>query len=78
MKVKPYLLHQEGNNTTDLDVVMSTDRYNNIQLSVAEVEKINSLFEGVSNRTVPISFVYTSKEYNEAKEVIAQVQRIAC
>ena len=65
-----------GNNTTDLDVVMSTDRYSDIQLSVAEVEKIHSLFEGVSNRTVPISFAYTSKELMKLEKLLHRYKEL--
>jgi len=40
---------------------MTTDRFIDDYLSIAEVEKINSLFEGVSNY-LRISFVNTSDE----------------
>ena len=56
----PFILG--GNETADLDVAMNTDMFTDDHLSIAEVKKIHNLFEGVSNKTIPISYVYTSEE----------------
>jgi len=61
----PFIL--EGNETADLDVAMNTV---NDHLSITEVEKIHNLFEGLSNKTIPISSVYTSKELMKLENLL--------
>jgi len=81
----PFILG--GNETTDLDVAMNTDIFTDDHLSnvsIAEVEKIHNLFEGVSNKTIPISYAYTSEELmklenllNRYKQSLAEKSPIA-
>jgi len=59
----PFIL--EGNETADLDVAMNTDIFTNDHLSIAEVEKIQNLFDGVS-----ISSVYTSEELMKLEKLL--------
>ena len=40
------------------------------QLSVAEMQKIHSLFDEVSNKTVPISFIYNSQELMKLEKLL--------
>ena len=62
-----------GDETTDLDIAITTERYSDDQLCIAEVEKIGSLFEGVSNKLyipIRISFVYASDKLLKLEKLI--------
>jgi len=49
---------------------MNTDMFTDDHLSIAEIEKIHNLFEGVSNKTIPISYVYTSEELMKLENLL--------
>ena len=50
------------------DVV--TNSCSDHQLSVAEIQKIHSLFDELSNKTVPISFIYNSQELIKLEKLL--------
>jgi len=55
---------------------MCTDMFTDDHLSITEVEKIHNFFEGVCNKTIPISYIYTSEELmkleNRYKQSLAE------
>ena len=53
-----------------MDIAMRTDGSSDDQLSVGEIEKIHSLFDGVSSKTVPFTSVYTSEELIKLEKLL--------
>ena len=58
------------NKATDVDIAMRTDGSSDDQISVGEIEKIHSLFDSVSSKTVPFTSVYTSEELIKLEKLL--------
>ena len=54
----------------DVDIAMRIDSSSNDQLSVGKIEKVHSLFDSVSSKTVPFSSVYTSEELIKLEKLL--------
>ena len=53
---------------------MRTNGSSDDQLSVGEIEKIHSLFDSVSSKTVPFTSVYTSEELIKLEKLLHRYQ----
>ena len=65
-----FTITSAGNEATDVDITMRTDGSSDDQLSVGEIEKIHSLFDSVSSKTVPFTSVYTSEELIKLEKLL--------
>ena len=68
------IITSAGNEATDVDIAMRTDGSRDDQLSVGEIEKIHSLFDSVSSKTVPFTSVYTSEELIKLEKLLHRYQ----
>ena len=69
-----FTITSAGNEATDVDIAMRTDGSSDDQLSVGEIEKIHSLFDSVSSKTVPFTSVYTSEELIKLEKLLHRYQ----
>ena len=59
-----------------MDIAMRTDSSSDDQLSVGEIEKIYSLFDSVSSKTVPFSSVCTSEELIKLEKLLHRYKEL--
>ena len=59
-----------------MDIAMRTGSSSDDQLSVGEIEKIHSLFDSVSSKTVPFSSVYISEELIKLEKLLHRYKEL--
>ena len=65
-----------GDEAIDVDIAMRTDNSSDDQPNVGEIEKIHSLFDSVSSKTVPFSSVYTSEEVIKLEKLLYRYKEL--
>ena len=72
----PFTPAGNGAGVIHVDIAMRTDGSSDDQLSVGEIEKIHSLFDSVSSKTVPFSSVYTSEELIKPEKLLHRYKEL--
>ena len=74
--ILPFTPAGNGVGAIDVDIAMRTDSSSDDQLSVGEIEKIHSLFDSVSSKTVPFSSVYTCEELIKLEKLLHRYKEL--
>ena len=72
----PFTPAGNGAGAIDVDIAMRTDSSSDDQLSVGEIEKIYSLFDSVSSKTVPFPSVCTSEELIKLEKLLHRYKEL--